>query len=76
VSIQTTLTGRSILAEKRRKKKNEEKEKVKSFLVEEANRARQKMGIDGIGICSCYVGWSAFRKRELGRENTWPTSTC
>ena len=67
MSIQTSLTGRSILAEKRRKKKNQEKEKVKSFVVEETNRAGQKMGIDGIGICSCYIRWTALRKRELGQ---------
>ena len=53
--IQTVLTVRSILAEKRQKKKNQEKEKVKSFVVEETNRTGQKMGIDGIGICSCYI---------------------
>ena len=38
MSIQTTLTRRSIRAEIRRKKKNEEKEKVKKvFLVEEGS---------------------------------------
>ena len=42
--IQTPLTGRSILAEKRRKKKNQEKEKVKSFVVEKTNRTGQKKG--------------------------------
>ena len=51
--IKTVLTDRSILAEKRQKKKNQEKEKVKSFVVEKTNRTGQKMGIDGIGICSC-----------------------
>ena len=44
LSIQTALTGRSILAEKRRKKKNQEKEKVKSFVVEKTNRTGQKKG--------------------------------
>jgi len=44
MSIQTSLTGRSILAEKRRKKKNQEKEKVKSFVVEKTNRTGQKKG--------------------------------
>ena len=68
MSIQTSLTGRSILAEKRRKKKNQKKEKVKSFVVEETNRAGQKMGIDGIGICSYYISWPALRKRELGQK--------
>jgi hypothetical protein len=39
MSIQTALTCRSIHAEMRQKKKNEEKEKVKKgFLVEQANR--------------------------------------
>jgi hypothetical protein len=47
ISIQTALTSRSILAEKRLKKKNEEKEKV--FLVEEVHRVGQKMGIDEMG---------------------------
>ncbi len=73
MTIQTSLTGGSILTEKRRKKKtrrkkNEEKEKVKkSLLVEETNRTEQKIEIEGIGICSCYVYWPAFRKRELGQ---------
>ncbi len=48
MSIQTTLTRRSIRAEIRRKNKNEEKEKVKKvFLVEEGNRVDikwRKMG--------------------------------
>jgi hypothetical protein len=37
MSIQTTLTRRSIRAENRRKKKNEEKKVKKVFLVEEGN---------------------------------------
>jgi hypothetical protein len=48
MSIQTTLTRRRIREEIRRKKKNEEKEKVKKvFLVEEGNRVDikwRKMG--------------------------------
>ena len=49
MSIQTTLTRRSIRTEIRRKKKNEEKEKVKTvFLVEEGSRVDinwRKMGL-------------------------------
>jgi hypothetical protein len=48
MSIQTTLTRRSIHTEIRRKKKNEEKEKVKKvFLVKEGSRVDikwRKMG--------------------------------
>jgi hypothetical protein len=45
VIIQTALTGRGILAERRRKKeKRGERKSQGIFLVEEANRARRKGG--------------------------------
>ena len=50
VSIQTALTCRTILAEKRRKK-NKSKKAFLFLLVEEANWAGHQMEIDGIGIC-------------------------
>ena len=70
MSIQTSLTGGSILTEKRRKKKtrrtkNEEKEKVKkSLLVKETNRAEQKIEIEGIGIVLVM-----YTDQHLEREN-------
>ena len=41
--------------EKRGERKTRRKKKSKKFLAEEANRVGQKMGIDEIGICSCYI---------------------
>jgi hypothetical protein len=64
VSIQTALTCRTILAEKRRKK-NKSKKAFLFLLVEEANWAGHQMEIDGIGACSCYISWPALKKREL-----------
>jgi hypothetical protein len=67
LSIQTVLTHKSIPTEKRRKKKNEEKEKVKKvFLLKRQTGKGRKLGRD-VGICSCYISWSALRKRELGQ---------
>ena len=50
MTIQTGLTHRSILATKGRKKKNDEKEKVKKKIELKRQTGPGIMGIDEIGI--------------------------